>query len=92
MHVKRVHKFAEYWNPCPCEECGFKRHHEQHRIEALILQGQGQWILLGQVHEHLSDESGIKGLELRGLDEETVKRARVARRLDLEQGHVGEDL
>ena len=24
MHVTRVHKFCEYWNPYPCEECGFK--------------------------------------------------------------------
>ena len=24
MHVTRVHKFGEYWNPYPCEECGFK--------------------------------------------------------------------
>ena len=23
-HATRVHKFGEYWNPYPCEECGFK--------------------------------------------------------------------
>ena len=23
MHVTRVHKFGEYWNPYHCEECGF---------------------------------------------------------------------
>ena len=23
-HVTTVHKFGEYWNPYPCEECGFK--------------------------------------------------------------------
>ena len=24
MHVTRVHAFVKYWNPYPCEECGFK--------------------------------------------------------------------
>ena len=39
MHVTRVHKFGEYWNLFPCEECGFngsnvieiKEHQQNHK-------------------------------------------------------------
>ena len=38
-HTTRVHEFGEYWNPYPCEECGFngsnvienKEHQQNHK-------------------------------------------------------------
>ena len=43
MHVTRVHKFGEYWNPYHCEECGFNgsdvieiKEHQQNHMWPMI--------------------------------------------------------